>query len=120
MSGSVEITCIRCPRGCALSVSGDPGVTVEGNGCALGLQYAVTELRDPRRTLTTTVKVSGGRHPLVPVVTAAPVPKGRVMELAALLRSVEVAAPVGMGQVIAADPLGIGIAVLSSGTCERY
>ena len=71
---------------------------------------------DPRRTLTTTVRVQGGVHALVPVWTEEPLSKARVMELADLLRDRILAAPVALGDVVMEDALGLGIRVVTSGS----
>ena len=47
-----DMTCIICPRGCALKVeiNGD-NITVTGNGCPKGKQYAIDECTTPRARL---------------------------------------------------------------------
>ncbi len=111
-----RLICVTCPMGCALEVTheGPALVEVSGHACRRGIEYARAELADPRRMVATTVRVRGGLHPLVPVGTAAPFPKGRIMELMALLREVELEAPVRAGQVVLADALGTGVDILAS------
>ena len=72
-----RLICITCPMGCSLEVTheGQTITKVEGNACKRGPDYPQAELTDPRRMVTSTVKVQGGAHPLVPVYTAAPIPK---------------------------------------------
>ncbi len=116
-----EYICIRCPRGCEVRFNLDPEGRIQdltGNFCRLGETYVQSELTDPRRTLTTLVRVRHGVSPLVPVWTEEPVPKDRVLELADLLRSITLDAPVKIGQVVLADPLGVGIPVVASGNVE--
>ncbi len=69
-----NIICITCPMGCTLQVTheGSTILNVEGNNCARGIAYVQRELTDPRRMVATTVRVSGGLHPLVPVYTKEP------------------------------------------------
>jgi CxxC motif-containing protein len=64
--------------------------------------------------VATTVRINGGRHRLLPVYTAAPFPKARIMDLLALLRSTQVQAPVKAGQVILKNALDTGISILAS------
>ena len=110
------LICITCPMGCSLAVTreGRTVVKVTGNHCNRGPRYAQAELTDPRRMVATTVKARGGAKPLLPVYTAAPFPKGRIFELLAELRDLEVIAPVRADQVVLADALGTGIDVLAS------
>jgi CxxC motif-containing protein len=54
-----ELFCIGCPMGCYLSIDYIRTTIrdVSGNRCKLGLEYAKTEIINPERTLTTTLKV---------------------------------------------------------------
>ena len=66
-----EMVCIRCPKGCRMSVEyeGTKVLKVTGNGCSKGVAYAVDEITKPVRILTSTVKVANGELPVVPVKT---------------------------------------------------
>ena len=45
---SQNLTCIICPRGCALTVTkGEGSLTVAGNSCPKGKQYAIEECTNP-------------------------------------------------------------------------
>jgi CxxC motif-containing protein len=110
---TTKIICITCPMGCTLEVTheGKTITKVDGEQCKKGRDYAEAELTDPRRMVPTTVKVQGGVHPLVPVCTAAPIPKPLIFELLAALRQVELQAPVKIGQVVLENALGTGVNV---------
>ena len=114
-----KVICTTCPKGCTLEVTrdGETIITIL-NGCKRGHEYAQQELTDPRRMVASTVKVSGGLHPLLPVYTSAPFPKPRIPELLKLLRAVELKAPVKMDDVILENVLGTGINVIASRTIE--
>lgn len=111
-----KIICITCPMGCTLEVTheGKTITKVDGHACKKGLSYAEAELTDPRRMVPSTVKVRGGVHPLVPVCTAAPIPKPLIFDLLAELRRVELRAPVQIGQVVVEDAFGTGVDVLAT------
>ncbi len=68
--------------------------------------------------IASTVKVTGGHHPLLPVYTREPFPKPRIQELMAALRTVEIAAPVHMGEIVLPNALGTGIDVIASRDME--
>lgn len=110
------MNCIMCPMGCELTVSLENGkfVSVTGNSCPRGAKYAETEVTDPRRMLTTTVRIKGGLLPLLPVVSADVLPKGKIAECEAYLRNVTVKAPVKAGDVIVPDILGLGVNIVAS------
>jgi CxxC motif-containing protein len=116
MAETTELICVTCPVGCKLEVAsdGDTIVEIAGNICKRGEAYAEAELFDPRRMLATTVQVAGGVHPLVPVYTAAPIPKPLIFDLLVELRQIELRAPVRAGQVVLEDALGAGVTVLTS------
>ena len=114
-----ELTCVACPMGCQLTASIDNGVVVSvtGNTCPRGKQYAQTECTHPVRPLTTTVKVEGGKHPVVPVKSADPVPKEKMFECMAALNEVTVKAPVKIGDVIVDDICGTGVKIVATNIC---
>lgn len=116
MTETTKLICITCPKGCMLTVThdGKTVVSVNGNTCKRGAEYARAELSDPRRMVATTVRIKNGIHPLLPVYTTKPFPKPRIHELLKELREVELSAPVQMGAVVVKDILGTGIDVVAS------
>ncbi|HZU87550.1 MAG TPA: DUF1667 domain-containing protein [Anaerolineaceae bacterium] len=115
MLEKTKILCITCPKGCALEVTRDGETIVEIKpGCKRGHEYAQRELKDPRRMVATTVKIRHAAHPLLPVYTSAPFPKGKIMELQAYLRQLEIDTPVKMGAVVVENVLDSGVNILAS------
>jgi CxxC motif-containing protein len=108
--------CINCPLSCQLELVEEDGEVLEVTGadCRIGERYAAEEFKDPRRTVTTTVRVSGGMLPLLPVRTAGPIPKRLVREAVKVLAAVVMEAPLEEGQVVYPDILGTGVDVISS------
>ena len=95
-----EMICIECPRGCTLSVTLEEGrvQAVEGNLCPRGARYATDECEAPRRVVTGTVRTADGR--LLPVKTAAPVLRDRMMEVMAAMAAAVAPLPVALGDVV--------------------
>ena len=116
----MNLICINCPRGCHLSVEkvGDE-IRVEGNACPRGHTYAVSELTNPLRTLTTTVEIKSDTQMRLPVISSAPLPKGRIMEAMKALKDVKVEAPVHMGDPVYKNILDLGIDILASRSIEK-
>ncbi len=105
-----KLTCIICPRGCALTAEVlDNAVTVTGNSCPKGADYAVSECTNPVRTVTATIRVSNRPDCMVSVKTAAPVPKGDMNRVIALLRRTAAQAPIAIGDVLLPDVCGTQI-----------
>ena len=110
-----EIICVTCPKGCTLRVRHEGKEVLEVlDGCKRGEEYAICELQDPRRMVASTVRVTDGLHPLVPVYTRKAFPKHLIPDLARALRQVEITAPVKINQVILPNALGTGIDVVAS------
>ncbi len=111
-----ELTCVACPLGCSITVDYDEnGVnSVTGNTCKRGDAYARTEIVNPTRSLTSTVRVNGGIHPVVPVKSNRPVPKNLMFECMKVINSATVEAPVCIGQVIIPDILGTGADIVAT------
>ncbi|NPV59470.1 MAG: DUF1667 domain-containing protein [Actinobacteria bacterium] len=120
MKKTHNYTCINCPLSCSLELTEEDGEVLEVRGadCKVGQKYAVEEFRNPRRTVSTTVRVQGGVLPLLPVVSAAPIPKALVREAVRTLAAVTVEAPVADGQVIYPDILGTGVDIIASRRLE--
>ena len=116
-----EFVCIGCPLGCNITVEHDEGQikSITGNTCPRGAEYVTGELTDPRRIVTSLVKVEGGELPVVSVKTRTAIPKDKIFDCTRALRDVVVSAPVHMGDVVAADICSTGIDVIATKTVER-
>lgn len=111
-----EVTCIRCPLGCAITVDVAPDGTAayrEGASCARGREYAVAEVTAPVRSVATTINVPGCGEPLS-VRTAEPIPKGLVPDAVRAVKAVRVELPVRAGDVILPDVCGTGVPVVAT------
>ena len=105
-----NLICIICPRGCALSVEGEPGnLKVSGHSCPKGEQYAIDECTRPVRTVTSIVHVDNRPDVMVSVKTSAPIPKERIFDVMDVIRTLRVSAPVHIGDVLATDVFGADI-----------
>lgn len=108
--------CIGCPLGCHLEVEhdGDEILEVRGHSCKRGKEFAAQEHTDPRRMLTTTVRIDGGLWPKIPVKTKAPIPKAMVIPVCNALHNIRLNAPCKMGEVVLADALGTGVDIVAT------
>jgi len=109
-----ELTCIRCPIGCHITVELKNGEVknITGNSCPRGADYAASEVTHPERTVTSLVRIKGGERPVVSVKTEGGVPKEKMMDVVKALKSVELKAPVHIGDIAAADIAGTGVNVV--------
>jgi len=100
---SREVVCVLCPLGCKIKIELDEEgniLSVSGNRCPRGKKYAEDEIKDPKRVVTTSVKVLNGELPLASVKTDGPIPKKYIFELMKILKDVKVKAPVSIGDVV--------------------
>lgn len=114
-----EFVCIGCPLGCNVTVEaeGKEIKNITGNTCPRGADYVTKELTDPRRIVTSLVRVSGGELPVVSVKTASDIPKDKIMDCMEILKEILLSAPVRMGDVVAENVCGTGVNVIATRTC---
>lgn len=96
------IRCIVCPTGCEIQVKEMPDgeIEFEGYTCKRGLEYAKQEFYDPKRILTTTIRVNNGFLPLVPVRTDKAISKDKLNDALKVIAKTEIEAPVQCGQIL--------------------
>lgn len=111
-----QLVCIGCPLGCNLQVTieDDQTISVTGNTCPRGADYARKEMTDPRRIVTSSVKVTGGHLVSVSVKTESDIPKGKIFDCVKALREVELTAPVSIGQIVLRNVADTGVNVIAT------
>ncbi len=111
-----NITCINCPMGCPLTVeiNGDE-IKVSGNTCKRGETYGKQEVTNPKRVVTSLVRIKDGA--VVSCKTNQAIDKAMIFKVLNELRKVEVTLPVKIGDVIIANVLGTGADIVA--TCNR-
>lgn len=111
-----EFVCIGCPLGCNVTVEteGKEIKSITGNTCPRGADYVTKELTDPRRIVTSLVRVEGGELPVVSVKTKTDIPKDKIMDCIGILKDIELQAPVRMGDVVVEDVCGSGVDVIAT------
>ena len=103
------LTCIACPLGCTLSIEldGKNVVSVDGNTCPRGKDYAISECTSPVRTVTSTVKCENGE--LVPVKTSKPIPKDKVFDAVNEINKLVAKLPIMVGDILINDLFGADV-----------
>lgn len=111
-----EMICIECPLGCALSadIENNKVAATRGNKCPKGETYAVSEVEAPQRFFTATVLADNLEIKMVPVKTAMPIPKARIIEAALEVRKIRVSKPVSAGEPIVRNFLGLGVDLVAT------
>lgn len=115
-----ELICIGCPMGCPIVVEMEDGkvLSVTGNTCPRGESYARKEVTNPTRIVTTTVRVDGGKVPMINVKTEQDIPKDKIFECIAALRGMTMKAPVHIGDIILENVADTGVNIVAAGNVE--
>jgi len=108
-----KLYCITCPVGCQLTIigSGDDMV-VEGNKCDRGREFAIHEMDNPSRTLTTTVRTKFPGVPVISVRTDGEIPRSKLMEAMKELSEVMVETELNCGDTVLEDVADTGVSVI--------
>lgn len=116
-----EFICIVCPMGCQLSVesSEDEEIIVNGSRCKRGNVYAMQEMTDPRRHITSTVRVHNGFLNLVPVKTDREIPKGKIFEVMKEINNIQLEAPIKVGTIIIENVANTGSNIVATRNIEK-
>lgn len=106
-----KLTCIECPKGCTLSIDIENCrvVKVSGNECPKGEKYAVSEVENPIRVLTSAVLAEGLPIKMVPVRTNKPIPKAKILGAMVEIKKIRLKSPVAIGEPIAKNFMGLGV-----------
>ena len=113
------LTCIVCPKGCPMHIvfDGEGKISsVSGNTCKRGVVYAEDECTHPKRTVTSTVRLTCGE--VVPAKTSGTVPKELVFEVMRAINAVRPEAPIAVGDVIIKNVCDTGVDVVASACFE--
>ncbi len=116
-----EIICIVCPNGCSLRAEENGGeVTVTGNKCPKGEEYAKSELLCPQRTLTSTVATAFREHPVLPVRITGAIPKGEIKNAMAEINKIIVSTKLKCGDVIVNNFMNLGVDLVATDDVDIY
>ncbi|MDI9540736.1 MAG: DUF1667 domain-containing protein [Bacillota bacterium] len=110
----IELICIGCPKGCRLSVDENKDYAVSGHSCQIGVEYGRSEVLNPTRVLTTTVKIENAIHNSLPVKSSKPLAKDKLIEVVKALKDIKVKSPIKMNEVIVENILDTGIDIIST------
>jgi CxxC motif-containing protein len=115
-----EFICIVCPNSCRLKVTENGGkITVTGHECPRGEQHGIREYQNPTRMLTTTVAISGGTLPRLPVISAGEIPRSRLRECLEVLYKIKLRAPLRCGDIVVKNICDTGVDVAVSRSMKR-
>lgn len=108
-----ELTCIRCPMGCQITAEIENGnvISIKGNTCKRGEEYAKSECLHPERIVTSTVRTVTGD--MISVKTDHPIPKENIFDCMQIINGASVAETTHTGDVIIPNVFGANIVATS-------
>lgn len=105
-----EITCIVCPIGCRILIENEE---ISNYKCKRGLKYAIDELKNPKRMLTTTVKAVGLSKRRVAVRIDKEIPKERIFDVLREIKKIKINKKVKRGEILLENILNLGVNLIS-------
>lgn len=113
-----KLTCIVCPNGCQLEID-DVTQKVTGNKCPRGVPFAISELTNPRRSITSTVRTILPEYPVIPVRTDGEIAKEKISDLMFLLKSVVIKEYLPIGTIIIHNVFESNINVITTANMQK-
>ncbi|MFP4177950.1 MAG: DUF1667 domain-containing protein [Acholeplasmataceae bacterium] len=107
-----QMVCIMCPVGCHLEIDGNRNVT--GNRCPRGITYAIKEVTNPTRILTTTVRTTHDLIPRISVKSAEPIPKELIFPAMKRIDSLRITSTTRVGDVVCRNIMDTGIDLIAT------
>lgn len=116
-----QLICIGCPVGCLITAARneDGSLVITGNTCKKGEAYARNEMTAPVRTVTSMIRVRGGCGFVVPVKTAAEIPKEKIDACMEEIKAAVVDAPVKVGDILIENVAGTSVPVIATGNMQE-
>ncbi|MEM5788850.1 MAG: DUF1667 domain-containing protein [Syntrophobacteraceae bacterium] len=121
---SKDLICVVCPNGCSVRVDLEEGsqpciLNLEGCQCDKGREWAEQEIRNPVRTIASSILVENGEMPLVSVRTDAPIPLDKILAVMEEIRAKKIEAPVENGDLLICNPAGVCCNIIATRRVPR-
>lgn len=110
----MELTCIKCPIGCRMTIKEkqDGGYEVSGNLCPLGETYAIEEMTAPKRLVTSLVR---GNNKVYPCKTSKEIDKDKIFDVLNEISKIKITTA-EVGDVVIKNVLNTGADIVITGT----
>lgn len=114
-----NLLCIRCPKGCYLIIKIiENKILIEGNECRIGEEYAIEEIKNPMRIVSSSIRIYNSIYPRLPVRTSKVILKNKIKEVINSIKGVTVNAPVKKNQIIVKNIAGTGADIIAERSME--
>jgi len=110
-----KITCIMCPNGCKLTIiEKNEELLVEGSKCKRGIEFGINEIKNPLRSIASTVNTIYKEMPRLPVRTDGLIPRDKIFNVMREISKVVITNHVDINDVIIEDVLNTGVNIIST------
>ncbi|MCX5686536.1 MAG: DUF1667 domain-containing protein [Candidatus Omnitrophica bacterium] len=92
-------------------------IRINGKLCPKGEEYAVSEIENPERILTSSVLTEGLSLKMVPIKTDKPIPKKDLLRAMEEIKSIRLKKAVAAGDIVMKDLLGLGVDLIATREC---
>jgi len=89
-------------------------VRVSGNECPKGEKYAVSEIENPMRILTSIVLAEGLPLKMVPVRTDRPIPKAKILAAMGEIKKIRLKNAVSIGEPVMKNFMNLGVDLIAT------
>jgi len=114
-----NLLCIRCPKGCNLTVKIKQNkININGNECRIGEEYAVEEIKNPMRYVSSSIRIYNSIYPRLPVRTSKVISKNKMKEVIKSIKGVTINAPVKKNQIIIKHVAGTDADIIAERSME--
>ena len=114
----LEMTCIGCPKGCdvTLTAEGEEIISITGNTCPKGIEFAKNEFLHPVRTFTGSMDAEGSIEgaKTVSCRTEKDIAKKDMLLVAKEVKKHVVKLPVMVGDVLIENVCGTGVNIIAT------
>ena len=116
-----ELTCIVCPVGCNLKIYSIDGGSyiIKGYKCKKGKIFAEEEGIDPRRIVTTTIKIDSENLNRLPVKTNKPVPRDKIINFVKEIKKIKAKPVIKVGDILSRNIINSGVDIVSCMTVNE-
>ncbi len=114
---SEKILCVVCPLGCRLlvDIEGD-SVSVEGHKCSKGIDFAHSEIIEPKRNFSTSIPIDGEVFSMLSVRLSSVIPLKLFSTVICEITSLHPETPIHRGQVLIHNVSDTGVDVIATRT----
>lgn len=97
-----------------MDIEGNKALRVNGNKCPKGEKYAISEIENPLRYLTSSVLARGLSLKMIPVRTDKPIPRNKLLQAMKATRKLRISKAVKIGDIIVQNFLGLKVNLITT------